>query len=461
MLQDHYAPDPYFMSIVDKQLIKLEPELVEIDRILEDDKLYQLIRNDLSQNRPKTLITGRNSTPVEVILRMLAVKKLYSLSYEQTQRQVNDSLALRWFCRIYFNDAIDHSNLNHWALLIKPETLRAFNERVTTIASETKVTRGRKLRTDGTVVESNIHYPTDSSLLADGVRVISRTLKKAKGFLGHLAASSLRDRSRSAKKQARQLAQKASKSKGSDDFNKLYSRLLDTTKATLRQATNVLSALKEQTQSKAKGLADTLETFIPRVEQVIDQTKRRLFDNDSVPAEEKIVSIFEPHTSIIHRNKLSKPTEFGHKVWLDEVDGGITSNYRVLEGNPNDKGQFQPSLDQHLKLFGRPPWLASADRGVFSNDNETYASDAGVKRVILPKPGYKSQQRQQHEKQSWFKRGRRFHVGVEGRISVLKRKHGLGRCLDHGKDGFERWVGWSVIAGNLAVMATSLAARAN
>jgi IS5 family transposase len=146
-------------------------------------------------------------------------------------------------------------------------------------------------------------------------------------------------------------------------------------------------------------------------------------------------------------------------VWLDEVDGGIVSGYRILEGNPSDKHQWKPSLDHHVELFDRAPDQASADRGVYSAPNEAYAEKIGVKRVILPKPGHKSEARRQHEKQRWFKRGRRFHAGVEGRISVLKRKHGLDRCLYHGEDGFERWVGLGVIAGNLAVMGTALFAR--
>jgi IS5 family transposase len=150
---------------------------------------------------------------------------------------------------------------------------------------------------------------------------------------------------------------------------------------------------------------------------------------------------------------------FGHKVWIDEVDGGIVSNYRVLDGNPNDKTQWQPSLDRHVEIFGKPPDQASADRGVYADNNEKHASNLGVKRIILPKPGYMSKARREHEKQSWFKRGRKWHNGVEGRISVLKRAHGLRRCLDHGRSGFERWVGWSIISGNLGVIGRSVAAR--
>jgi IS5 family transposase len=204
-------------------------------------------------------------------------------------------------------------------------------------------------------------------------------------------------------------------------------------------------------------LVKTLKTFIPRVEQVIQQTVQRVLQDQSVPAQEKLVSLFEPHTAIIRRQKLHKPTEFGHKVWLDEVDGGIVSDYRILEGNPRDHDQWIPSLEHHVQQFGTPPDQASGDRALYSPDNEAYATQLGVKRVILPKPGHKSAERRAHEHQAWFKRGRRFHAGVEGRISVLKRKHDLGRCLDHGEDGFGRWVGWGIIAGNLSVIGAALA----
>jgi IS5 family transposase len=202
-----------------------------------------------------------------------------------------------------------------------------------------------------------------------------------------------------------------------------------------------------------------LETFIPRLEQVIKQTVRRVFEGQSVPASEKLVSLFEPHTDIIRRNKAHKPTEFGRKVWFDEVDGGLVSDYRVLVGNPPEAKQWAPSLDHHHQQFGKPPYQASADRGLYSPANEAYATQLGVKRVILPKPGYKSAARREHEKQGWFKRGRRFHNGVEGRISVLKRKHHLDRALERGEDGFQRWVGWGVIAGNLTVIGSTLAKR--
>jgi IS5 family transposase len=146
-------------------------------------------------------------------------------------------------------------------------------------------------------------------------------------------------------------------------------------------------------------------------------------------------------------------------VWLEEVEGGIISGYRILEGNPADEKQLLPTLEDHLRLFGRPPWLVAADRGVYSSANEEAARGMGVRRVALPKKGAKDAERQRYERQGWFRRARRFRAGIEGRISVMKRRGQLGRCRDKGEEGFGRWIGWGVLSSNLHAIARAEAAR--
>ena len=232
-----------------------------------------------------------------------------------------------------------------------------------------------------------------------------------------------------------------------------YRRLLASTRATVRQVQQAGTALKEQGSQAATTLADRLERLRSLVEQVIMQTTKRVLHGESVSAEQKLVSLFEPHTAIIRKGKIHKPTEFGRVVWLSEVEGGIVSRYAVLDGNAPDCAQFKPSLDHHIALFGRPPTLATADRGVFSADNESYAYAQGVTYVAIPKPGAMSEERKAHERQGWFRRGFAWRSGSEGRISVLKRGFGLNRCRYHGDAGMERWVGWGIIAHNLRVIA--------
>lgn len=448
--------------------LRRDPVLDELDRLLEEDALFLAVKADLARRYPHTLTHGRHSTPVEVILRMLVAKHLYRWSYEQTESFVADSITLRQFCRVYLNAVPDDTTLIRWANLIQPQTLHQLLDHVVTLACRLKVTRGRKLRTDGTVVESNIHYPTDSSLLVDGVRVLSRTLARARRVIeatasqaGQAAQGQFRNRWRSARNTARAIgdATRRGMKETDDRCRKAYHKLVDITRASVRQAQATVQMLHQVAGAEAEAIAQQVEHFLPLVEQAIQQTVRRVMHEEKVPAREKLVSLFEPHTDIIRRGKAGHPVEFGHKVWLDEVEGGIVSDYRVLDGNPTDDRQLPISLDRHRALFGRPPDQVSGDRGLYSPTNEALAQSMGIRRVILPKPGYRSVERKQHEHQPWFRRGRHYHAGVEGRISVLKRRYGLDRCRNHGQDGFERWVGWGLVAHNLWAIGTTLAAR--
>jgi IS5 family transposase len=239
MLRERYEPDAGFWKLIEKLALEMEPALAQIDKVLDDDELVQLIKHDFGQRYAKTLATGRASSPVEVLLRMLAVKRLYGWTYRETEWHVNDSLVLRWFCRIYWESVPDYSTLDKWGLTLQPETLHAFNDRVSALACQLKVTHGRKLRTDGTVVETNIHYPTDSSLLADGVRVLGRMLKRAQGVLGDKRTECqnlLRNRSRSAKQQAQQIATAARQRSAAAKVSmaQAYQRLVQGTQASCR-----------------------------------------------------------------------------------------------------------------------------------------------------------------------------------------------------------------------------------
>ena len=453
MLVEHYPTDKRFEDLL-RYFPEISPELKKIDTYLEDEKLYRLIRDDLGKRYPRTKETGRNSTPVEVILRMLVVKRLYSYSYAETERVVRDSLSLRQFCRVYLNDVPDEKTLMRWAKVIQAKTLEKFNERIMQLAVERKVTRGRKLRTDGTVVESNIRAPSDNRLLADGVRVLARTVVRARELLQEKVQKPFEDFTQAAKQRSRQIGEtlrkrtEAAKTVGRQQ----YQELLEMTQKTIEFARRIQKQLQKLPEKKAKRLAQTLETFLPRAEQVVDQTTRRILQGEQVPASEKIVSLFEEHTDIICRGKESRPVKYGHKIWLNEVEGGLVSHYRILEGNPRDADQWKPSLKTHLKTFHQVPQQASGDRGLYSESNEQLAHDLGVKKVILPQPGYRSKTRLKQEHKTWFVKGRHWHAGIEGRISVLKRAHDLGRCLAHGLNGFQCWVGWGVIAGNLAVL---------
>ncbi len=463
MLRDRYEPQDLF-ALVPKLQLELDPELAQLDQLLDDDELFARVRADLARRRPQTATRGRPSTPVEVILRLLVVKRLYNWSYEETEHFVGDSLVLRQFCRLYLQPVPDDTTLIRWANLIGPDTVAALNDRAVALARSLQVTRGRKLRIDGTVVETTIHHPTDSRLLGDGVRVISRLLRRAKTVLGEGTASgkqAFRTRTRSIRRLTQQLHRVARRKgeQAAEEIKQAYARPIGIATASRAQAVRVVEALQGQATDQAQRLAEGCQHFLPLIAQAIDQAARRVLQGEQVPSEQKVVSLFEPHTQIIRRHKAGKPAEFGRKVLLDEVEGGIVSHYAILDDVGLEHPHFVASLDAHQQHFGRAPDLVAGDRGVFSPENEARARERGVKRIVLPRTGRLSQERQQHERQRWFRRGFRFRAGVEGRINVLKRDYGLDRCRDRGEDGLGRWVGWGIVTHNLAQIARTVAAR--
>ena len=462
MLRDRYTPVDLF-ALVPALELRFEPELAELDRLLEDDQLFQQVKSDLARRRPQTLRTGRPSTPVEVILRLLVIQHLYAWSYEQTEHFVNDSLVLRQFCRLGLAPVPHDTTLLRWAKLIQPQTLHQLLERVTALAQDLKVTRGRKLRIDSTVVETAVHYPTDSSLLADGVRVLSRLVDRARDVLKASAEACFRNRTRSAKQLAQRIYATAAvhaSQTTTAERPALYRRLLEIAQASLRQARQVQHRLASWSADRAaQRLSTDLAHFGALLRQVCAQTERRVFGGEVVPAPDKVLSLFEPHTAVLRRGKARVPAEFGRKVLLDEVDGGLVTSYAVVVGNPPDAEQLPTSLAQHRARFGRPPDVVTADRAFHTAANERVAVEQGVRCIAIPKPGALSPRRQAFERQPGFRRAYRFRAGIEGRISVLKRRFGLARCRYHGEAGMERWVGLGILAHNLRQISHVMALR--
>jgi len=463
MIVDRYEPVNLF-ALVPQLGTGFDAELRELDHLLDDDGIFQHVKDDLVKAHPQSSRKGRHSTPVEVILRMLLVRRLYHWSYEETEHFVADSLVLRQFCRVYLEAVPDDTTLIRWARLVTPQTLDHINERVVQLALDHRVTRGRKLRVDSTVVETTIHHPTDSGLLADSVRVMSRLLRRARHVIGEgtpLGAGIFRTRTRSIRRLTQQLHRVARRTgeAAAEELTTMYRRLIGIAQQSRRQTAQVAAALTGRTERKALRLGEQLNHLLPLVNQVIEQAERRVLKGESVPAGEKLLSLFEPHTQIIKRRKPGQPVEFGRKLWLEEVEGGIISGYRVLDEPGQDAPYLPQSLADHQRRFGKPPWLVAGDRGVFSATNERLATEAGVTHVVIPYAGKASAKRKQQEKARWFRQGFRFRAGIEGRISVLGRRYGLDCCPEHGEAGMGRWVGWGIITSNLVKISETVAQR--
>ncbi len=253
MLVDRYETEDVFAR-VPRMAQRIDPVLKHLDRLLEDDELYQQIRADFGHRFRFTLVHGRHSTPVEVLLRMLILKHLYQWSYQETEEQVDQNLILRWFCRLYWAPVPDDTTLLRWANTLQPQTLHALNDRVVQLARQAKVTKGRKLRLDATCVQTEIHHPTDSGRLLDSVRVLSRTVSRAKGLVAEQVRSveqTCRSRLRSAKRVAQQLHRQLRR-KGEDkeaEQKQLYQKLVETAEHMVQQASRVVAALGQPRKS--------------------------------------------------------------------------------------------------------------------------------------------------------------------------------------------------------------------
>src|SRR5947209_11001886 len=288
MLRERYQAENVFER-VQVMGLAMEPVLTSLDKLLDEDGVFQGVKADLGQRYPQTLRRGRWSTPVEVILRMLIVKHLYGWSYEQTEQWVNDSLVLRQFCRVYLEKVPDDTTLIRWANAIGPEALQALNDRVAQLARSLKVTRGRKLRVDTTAVETNIHFPTDSGLVGDGVRVVSRLLRRAKTVLGE-AASGLKEAFRSRVRTVRKLPQQLHRiarrknDEGRAALEAAYGRLVATAERTGAQGRRVLEAPRREGDDAARRLAGRLEEVLPRLKRAVGQAERRVLKEDPVPS---------------------------------------------------------------------------------------------------------------------------------------------------------------------------------
>jgi IS5 family transposase len=418
-----------------------DPTLRRIDALLDDEALVDRVAEALAQRHPESQRRGRLGTPAAVVLRMLVLKHLHDWSFDECEREVRGSLVYRAFCRIDGERVPDAKTLIRLAHLLDEPVLKDLLAQLVTRGRERRVVQGRRLRVDTTVVETNIHYPTDATLLADGVRVLTRTLRR----LG----AQVRQRTRAVGRRVFEIAQRSRKAgprvspkvraQSKARMKRLYQELMGIARAVVRQAEGVVAPARDRKS------AAQLPATIDLLERVVAQTRARILrGNTRFPG--KVVSLFEPHTEIIRKGKLAKPTEFGRVVKIQEAEAQFITDYEVCERGQAERALWAPALDRHIALFNHAPHLAVADGGFASRSNERAAQERGVRHVVLP--------RQPREQRSRLARAAlRWRTGSEGRISALKRRHGLRRCRYRGAGGMQRWVGLGVLANDLLVLA--------
>ena len=419
------------------------------DRVLADEQIVAAVYEALARRHPRSRSRGRLGAPAEVVLRLLILKHVRNWSYQVLEREVRANLVYRDFTRVGGGKTPDAKTMGRWGLAVGPETIKQVHDRMVQIAQEQGVMQGRRMRVDTTVVETNIHHPTDSTLLGDGVRVLIRTMKKITEIVGAIGTK-LRDRSRGVKLRLLEISRIA-RAKGPLNHERLkegYRKLLDSTSRVVGQAKRFSNEITDGVkrargvlkQLALCGLRQELEAMLPLVRQVMRQTRERIFRGNT-RAEGKLISVFEPSSEIIRKGKASKPNEFGKMVKLQEAENQIVIDYEVYDQRPSDSDLLVPAIEIHQAKLGRTPRLVAADAGFYSAKNETAAKARGVKCVCIPNRSTKSAERKREQKKRWFRNGQKWRTGCEGRISVAKRRHGLDRCRYKGSTGMKRWVG--------------------
>ena len=425
-------------------------ELEQISKILDANPLLMdLVFQDLIKtSRPDT---GRQGLSAEQVLRGAVLKQYRQLTYEELAFHLEDSDAFRSFSRLEMGQYPGKSILQENIKAIQEKTWERILQEIIGYAQREKIETGRVVRVDSTAVETDIHHPTDSTLLADGIRIITRWLTEGTNLVPQ-PRYSFSDHRRVVKKRVMTILNAKKDMVRQDAYRDLlhYAGMV---------RGYAVAAIPELISYEGHTLADTftgkelarrLERAVRILGKVIDQTDRRVFKNEKVPASEKIVSFFEEHTDIIVKGK--RDTEYGHKIFLSGGSSTMILGCLILRGNPADSDQYQPLLEQHRQHFGRMPRQVTADGGFASQDNLAFAKAHGVKDAVFARKRGLSVL--EMAKSSWvYKKLRNFRAGIEAGISTLKRAFGLDRCTWSGWEGFKRYVLSSIVSYNLLVLA--------
>jgi transposase, IS5 family len=448
-----------------RQGVRLEPLLEAISKFLDGQHgMIERVRRDLVRGLKKPR-KGRRGLTARQVLRSLVLMRVKNWDYRELRERIADGVTLRQFTDFYCDPVPKHDAFNRGFNRLTPQTLKAVNDLVVQAAVGLGLEDGAKLRVDTTVVETDIHHPTDNTLLWDVVRVVTRLVGRLAKALKMRRIKGFHDRRRSAHRRMYEIQRMTTRQR-QERQTTIYRALISIAVDVMASAKTALertATMRGEDLSAAMAIdaiRDEIVHYCGLGERVIDQARRRVLEGEQVPNAEKIYSIFEPHTDLIKRGKVRTPVEFGHKVFLAESAKGLITQYEVLKGNPTDEIHVAPSLRRHRHAFRRAPELYAGDRGFFSEQNVTACVQGAVKTVCIPqRGGSKTPQRQAYERSAAFKQGQRFRAGIEGRISVLMRGRGMKRCRAEGAERFALFVGAAVLANNLMVLAALLSKR--
>jgi len=430
-------------------LLKPNKQLKVMDAIItENPEIVKAVHADLTETLQRT---GRHGISAERVLRTALLKQLKGYTYRELSDQIHGSVPFRWFTRFYSDEIPHFTALQKSIKAIREDTWRTINELLVNYAKGTEIEKGRDLRVDTTVIETNIIYPVDARLLWDSVRVLTRLMQTARAFMPE-GNVNFAKRTRRSKK----LCYGIVMAKGPHAHTrraKLYRVLLKVTREVVGMADVCHAQLLMSAHPESCSVSTALAHYGKLAARVIDQCERRVLNGEKVPSAEKIVSLFEVHTDIIKRGKSHTPAEYGHKVLFTTGKSGLITHYEIFRGNPSDNTMLPEVLATHHLQYGNAPTSLAGDRRFFSAANEHKAYGSGVKQVCISKPGYRSKARRAFEREPWFRALKRFRAGIEGIISTLMRSFGLRRCLWKGWESFRSYVGLGVVTFNLRKIA--------
>ena len=429
---------------------KIAQELRQISAVLDaTPQVVDLVYQDLVRSCRPT--TGREGMSAEQVLRCAILKQYRQLTYEELAFHLEDSDSFRGFSRLEMGQYPSKTILQRNIKTLREETWEAIHREIIGYARKEKIEAGRKVRIDATAVETDIHHPTDSTLLADGVRIITRWLAEGKE-LTPTPGYGYSDHRRVVKKRVLTILNARKEKTRRDAYRDL---LVYAGKVRAYALAAIPELFNHQGQSMTdlfagKVLAEKLTRAVGLLEKVMSQTERRVFKGEQVPASEKVVSFFEEHTDIIVKKR--RQTEYGHKIFLTGGTSTLILDCLIERGNPADSAKYETLLERQEELYGRMPRQVSADGGFASKDNLAYAKKRGVKDAAFAKKRGLSVLAM--AKSAWvYKMLRNFRAGIEAGISTLKRAFGLDRCTWKGWEGFSRYVWSSVVSYNLLVLA--------
>jgi IS5 family transposase len=436
--------DTLFDLLIPPKARKLHPLLEKIDIILQDDTLEEPFLK--AHHSPY----GRGEVPLRPYIRLMVLKEVFQYGYETLVEDVSTNLSLKRFCRIPMEEDVpDSTTLIKLTHKYGEDIIKELNNKLAVKLSKKNFKSGRRLRIDTTVVESNIHYPTDSGLMMDCVNKIKKIVGRISETAGELTHD-FRSKTRTVRNKLLTIAKTLKRRSGDskEEVREITSEMADLVEEAVKGAERILKRVSQNPGKVGTQLTDKLTDIVEATKKIVHQSRE--VNNGNTNLKDRLISIHDQDARPIKKGKLGKKVEFGYKLLLAENGSGFIDDYEFYIGNPTDDSLLPDTIKSHIDLFGKCPETVSADRGFGTKENEEYLASVGVKNICIPRRGKKSKSRMEAEKGATFRKYQRWRAGIEGRISYLKRCFGLARLRVRGYSASNTEVGWAIFVHNLS-----------